>query len=76
MVAPRLHFHTMALRAVQTNQSVMSHLTRVQHGFMPERNIDQAEQVLNQLQEMLREMRNTLQAPPPSSFSSVHIPLK
>jgi hypothetical protein len=68
------HIHTLALRAMQTNQSVASHLTRIQHGFMPEKNIDQAQQVLHQMQEMLDEMRKALIAP--LSQSSNAVPLK
>ena len=68
------HIHTLALRAMQTNQSVAASLTRIQHGFMPEKNIDQAQQVLQQLQEMLAEMRKSLVAPP--SHSSNAVPLK
>jgi hypothetical protein len=41
---------------------------------MPEKNIDQAQQVLQQLQEMLAEMRKSLVAPP--SHSSNAVPLK
>ena len=68
------HIHTLALRAMQTNQSIAASLTRIQHGFMPEKNIDQAQQILHQMQEMLNEMRKTLVAP--ATQSSDAVPLK
>jgi hypothetical protein len=74
MVKP-VHFHTLALRAVQTNRSVLSHLTRIQSDFLPEVNIKQAEESLADLQAMLHEMKTALQSPPPKSDSSF-VPLK
>jgi hypothetical protein len=74
MVKP-VHFHTLALRAVQTNRSVLAHLTRIQSGFLPEVNIQQAEESLAQLQSMLHEMKSALHSPPPKEHSSF-VPLK
>ncbi len=74
MVKP-VHFHTLALRAVQTNRSVLAHLTRIQCGFLPDTNIQQAEESLAQLQAMLHEMKQALQSPPPKP-SDTFVPLK
>lgn len=67
------HIHTLALRALRVNQEVTAHLTRVQHGFLPDKNIVQAQEIVTQLQEMLNNMQTALKAPhgPPTS-----IPLK
>jgi hypothetical protein len=71
------HIHTLALRAMQANQQVSAHLLRVHSGFLPAKNIEQAEEMLNALHEMLRDMRTALKAPPGTHPSqSHHIPLK
>ena len=70
MVKP---LYTLALRALRVNQEVGAHLTRIQHGFLPEKSIQQTQQTIVHLQEMLAEMQEALKAPPSSkSF----IPLK
>ena len=74
MVKPA-HFHTLALRAVQTNRSVLAHLTRIQSGFLPETNITQAQESLAQLQTMLHEMKTALHSPPPKHDNDF-VPLK
>lgn len=58
MVRP---LYTLALRAIQTNQSVSANLTRIQHGFMAERNILELERTLKELQDTLHEMKQSLQ---------------
>ena len=71
------HVYTLALRALQVNQQITTHLTRIQHGFLPGKNIEQAQETIQSMQEMLREMQEALQAqdktysPPPG-----YIPLK
>lgn len=70
-----VHVHTLALRAVQTNRSVLAHLTRIQCGFLPDVNIQQAEQSLAQLQAMLHEMKQALHSPPPKP-DDTFVPLK
>lgn len=69
------HLSTLALRAMQTNQSVLSHLTRIQHGFLPEKNIQEAEHVVAQLQELLRDMKSAMSHPKESNSDKI-IPLK
>jgi hypothetical protein len=70
MVKP---LYTLALRALRVNQEVSAHLTRIQHGFLPEKSIQQTQHTILQLQEMLAEMQAALKAPPSSNNS---IPLK
>jgi type II secretory pathway pseudopilin PulG len=72
------NFHTLALRAMQTNQQMTAHLIRVQSGFLRAQNIEQAQETLNTLQEMLRDMQTALQAPPDTSQhrQSNYVPLK
>ena len=69
MVKP---LYTLTLRALSTHKEVLAHLTRIQHGFMPDKQIEQAQLVVAQLQDMLREMQEATKSPP----QSTHIPLK
>jgi hypothetical protein len=70
--------HTLALRAMQANRQLATHLTRVQTGFLPGKNIEEAQHMLQTMQEMLRDMQDALQAPPPQSTQqpSTYVPLK
>jgi NifU-like protein involved in Fe-S cluster formation len=61
------HLHTLALRALQTNREVSSHLTRIQHGFLPGKSIHEAQKVIQDMQKMLCEMQEALKAPTPTS---------
>lgn len=70
MVKP---LYTLALRALRVNQEVGAQLTRIQHGFLPEKSIQQTQQTILQLQEMLAEMQQALKAPP---SSKPFLPLK
>ena len=70
------HIYTLALRAMQANQQMAAHLTRVQSGFLPAKNIEQAQEMLNTMQEMLRDMQTALHAPPPSPTDRNYVPLK
>ena len=70
MVKP---LYTLALRALSTNKEVLAHLTRIQHGFMPDKQIEQAQVIVAQLQDMLREMQEVAKTAPSQSH---HIPLK
>lgn len=70
------HLSTLALRALRVNQEVSAHLTRIHSGFLPDRNITQAQQVLNELQTMLQDMEKALKAPLSQTSSSSALPLK
>jgi hypothetical protein len=69
------HLYTLALRALRTNQEVTTHLTRIQHGFLPDKNIEQAKQVIEDLQQMLSEMQQVLREPGKSDHNHI-VPLK
>ena len=60
-MAPALS--TLALRALAVNQQVAVHLLRIQHGFLPGKQLDHAHATLTSLQEMLCEMQKALDAP-------------
>jgi hypothetical protein len=68
------HMHTLVLRALQANQQMVAHLTRVQSGFLQDKNITQAQETLDSLHEMLRDMQAALHAPP--SLPSKYVPMK
>lgn len=70
MVKP---LYTLTLRALSTHKEVLAHLTRIQHGFMPDKQIEQAQIVVAQLQTMLQEMQEAAKSPPSQSHQ---IPLK
>lgn len=69
------HIYTLALKALRTNQEVTTHLTRIQHGFLPDKNIEQAKEVIQELQQMLMEMQQVLQEPRKSDHNHI-VPLK
>jgi hypothetical protein len=74
MVKP---LHTLALRAMTVNQQMAAHLTRIQSGFIPGKQIEEAQKAVQSLQEMLRDMQKALDAPD-QVFSSAknYVPLK
>ena len=65
----------LASRAVEVNRTVVVHLTRLQYGFLPERNLAQTQEILNTLQDLVRQMEHCLTHPPPPSRPPV-LPLK
>lgn len=69
------HLYTLALRALRTNQEVTTHLTRIQHGFLPDKNIEQAREVIQDLQQMLSEMQQVLREPGKADHNHI-VPLK
>lgn len=74
MVKP---LYTLALRALTVNQQMSVHLLRIQSGFLPGKQIEEAHTTIRSLQEMLCDMQKALDAPP-SDFTSAknYIPLK
>ena len=69
------HLYTLALRALRTNQEVSTHLTRIQHGFLPDKNIIQAQEVIQELQHMLSEMQEAIRNPEKQNSNHI-VPLK
>lgn len=60
MVKP---LYTLALRALTVNQQMTAHLTRIQSGFLPGKQIQETQHAIQTLQEMLCEMQKALEAP-------------
>jgi hypothetical protein len=57
MVKP---FFTLASRLLSTNGSLVCNLTRIQSGFLPRENLDQAKRHLADLQRTLQEIEVSL----------------
>jgi predicted RNA-binding protein with EMAP domain len=66
---------TLATRMMRTSQVMQVHLTRIQYGFMPEKNIQEAEQLLEEMQTAIREIRDAISKPDPKPPSN-YVPLK
>ena len=64
---------TLACRIIRAHQELAPCITRIHHGFMAERNIDNVEKMLQEMQEMVRDMRQSLKAP---NKQGPFIPLK
>lgn len=74
MVKP---LHTLALRAITVNQQMAAQLIRIQSGFIPGKQIEEAQKAVNSLQEMLCDMQKALDAPSQVfSSSKNYVPLK
>ena len=67
MVKP---FFTLAARLLSTNGSLVCNLTRIQSGFLPRENLDQAKRHLADIQRTLQEIEKRLN---PSSQPSAQI---
>ena len=66
---------SLAMRMMRTSQVMQVHLTRIQSGFMPERNLQEAEQLLQEMQSAIQEIRSAISKPdtkPPPNY----VPLK
>lgn len=76
MVKPQLY--ALAGRLLQLNREMTAHLVRVQSGFLPNRNVDQAQQMITDMQETLYALQKVLDAPPQPYPKPPHnyVPLK
>jgi hypothetical protein len=50
------HLSTLACYVLQRQQSLVAAVTRVQHGFLPDRNVKHAQEVLEEVKRILHEM--------------------
>ena len=66
---------TLAMRMMRSSQVMQVHLTRIQSGFMPERNLNEAEQLLQEMQSAIGQMRSVLADRDPKPPSNC-VPLK
>jgi hypothetical protein len=64
MVKPQF---TLATRLLSTNASLVCNLTRIQSGFLPRENLDQAKRYLADLQNTLKEIEKSLTPSSPSA---------
>jgi hypothetical protein len=66
---------TLAMRMMRSSQVMQVHLTRIQSGFMPERNINEAEQLLQEMQTAIQEIRTAISSTDTKQASNC-VPLK
>ena len=69
-----LHAYTLALRLLSSNGSFVSNVRRIQNGFLPEKNIKEARELLEEFKSTLDQIERSLQYPPQADHN--HIPLK
>lgn len=68
-------YSTLASRVMYAHRELAPCITRIQYGFMAEKNIEQVEKKLQEMQEMVRNMRESLKAPDTQQHQD-YIPLK
>ena len=68
--------YTLALRALTVNQQMAAQLTRIQSGFLPAKQLEDAQLTIRSLQEMLCEMQKALHASPGPPSAKNYVPLK
>lgn len=68
--------YTLANRLLVEHGTFVSAIKRVQSGFLPERNIKEAQEQLVIFQQMLAEMERALASPSPPKQPSTFIPMK
>ena len=69
-----LHAYTLALRLLSSNGSFVSNVRRIQSGFLPEKNIKEARELLEEFKATLDQIEQSLHYPPQADHN--HIPLK
>ena len=67
MVKP---LHTLATRLLSTNGSLVCTISRIQKGFLPHQNLDQAKQQLAEIQQTLQEIEESLKDTSQSRFAT------
>lgn len=73
MVKP---LYSLALRALTVNQQMAAQLTRIQSGFLPGKQLEEAQATAKLMQEMLCDMQKALNAPSPPTPAKNFVPLK
>lgn len=71
MVKPLVN---LTARVLSVHRDMAPYISRIHSGFMVERNLQAVEDDIQRMQEMLRQVRETLKAP--KSNSENYIPLK
>lgn len=69
--------HSLAHQALTVNQQLTAHLIRIRSGFLPGKQVQEAQNTIQTLQEMLRDMQKALDAPPQTFVPAKNfVPLK
>lgn len=64
------HLHTLASHALNLNGCLCRHLVRLQFQLEPQRDVQEAQKLLDQLQQMFQSMQAELKTNPPLSSPS------
>ena len=64
------HLHTLASHALNLNGCLCRHLVRLQFQLEPQRDVQEAQKLLDQLQQMFQSMQAELKTNPPLSNPS------
>ena len=67
--------YSLTLRMLTTNGSFLSSIRRIQSGFLPERNIKEARELLNEFKLTLDQIEKSLHEPP-QPHDPNYMPLK
>lgn len=68
------HAYSLAFRLLDANSTFVSNVKRIQNGFLPERNIKEARELLEQFRTTLDEIEQSIKYPPQADHN--HVPLK
>jgi hypothetical protein len=68
------HAYTLAFRLLDANHGFVTSVKRIQNGFLPERNLKEARELLDQFKITLDQIEQSMRYPPQADHN--HIPLK
>ncbi len=68
------HAYTLAFRLLDANQGFVTSVKRIQSGFLAERNLKEAREILEQFKVTLDQIEQSMKYPPQADHN--HIPLK
>lgn len=68
------HAYSLAFRLLDTNAVFVTNVKRIQNGFLPERNLKEARDLLEEFRATLDQIEQSMKYPPQADHN--HIPLK
>lgn len=68
------HAYTLAFRLLDANRTFVTSVKRIQNGFLPERNLTEARELLEEFRITLDQIEQSMKYPPQADHN--HIPLK
>lgn len=68
------HAYSLAFRLLDANHGFVANVKRIQTGFLPERNLKEAREMLEQFRITLDQIEESMRYPPQADHN--HIPLK